>query len=193
MAADTGALIERLGIGPCPVVGFSLGALITQELLVTRGDLVTRCVLMATRGRTDAMRSAMCPADRLLDATGSPIPAEYRAVVRALFNLSRRTLNDDEAAREWLDRFELADAAVDGYRAQLGLDHIPDRLAALRGVRVPTMVLTFEDDLIAPPHLGREVAEAIPGAVYEQVKACGHYGYLEEPETVNAALLRFLR
>src|SRR5260370_15978266 len=44
MAADTAALIEHLGLGPCDVIGYSLGGYIAQELAVTRAGLVPRLV-----------------------------------------------------------------------------------------------------------------------------------------------------
>jgi pimeloyl-ACP methyl ester carboxylesterase len=50
MAADTAALIEHLGLGPCDVIGYSLGGYIAQELAVTRADLVRRLVLLAGAG-----------------------------------------------------------------------------------------------------------------------------------------------
>ena len=50
MAADTAALIEHLGLGPCDVIGYSLGGYIAQELAVTRAGLVRRLVLLAGAG-----------------------------------------------------------------------------------------------------------------------------------------------
>lgn len=55
------------------------------------------------------------------------------------------------------------------------------------------MVVAFADDMLTPPDLGREVAEAIDGCRYELVERCGHYGYLERPDAVNALLIDFLR
>src|ERR1700733_6517112 len=40
MAHDLAGLIEGLGLAPCRVVGFSLGAMIAQELALARPDLV---------------------------------------------------------------------------------------------------------------------------------------------------------
>ena len=51
MAADTAALIEHLGLGPCDIIGYSLGGYIAQELAVTRADLVRRLVLLAGPAR----------------------------------------------------------------------------------------------------------------------------------------------
>ncbi|MEU1943802.1 alpha/beta hydrolase [Streptomyces sp. NPDC020125] len=192
MVGDVAGLIEHLGIGPCRVVGTSLGAFITQELALARPDLVRRAVLIATRGRTDALRAAITRAEIELHDAGVDIPVRYAAVVRALKSLSPRTLDDGEAMADWLDLFELSPAAGPGQRAQMELSTLGHRLEAYRGIRVPCQVIAFADDLITPAHLAREVADAIPGAEYELIEGCGHYGYLEDPATVNKVMVEFL-
>jgi pimeloyl-ACP methyl ester carboxylesterase len=57
MAADTAALIEHLGLGPCDVIGYSLGGYIAQELAVTRADLIRRLVLLAGAGPRRVVRA----------------------------------------------------------------------------------------------------------------------------------------
>ena len=56
MAADTAALIEHLRLGPCDIIGYSLGGYIAQELAATRPDLIRRLVLMAGPGQRRPMR-----------------------------------------------------------------------------------------------------------------------------------------
>ncbi|MBW8091518.1 alpha/beta fold hydrolase [Streptomyces hygroscopicus subsp. hygroscopicus] len=192
MVGDVVGLIEHLGTGPCRVVGTSLGAFVAQELALSRPDLVCRAVLMATRGRTDVLRAALNRAETELYDAGTHLPARYAAVVRALKSLSPRTLDDDAAMADWLDLFELSSAAGPGQRAQMELSKLDHRLRAYRDIRVPCQVIAFADDLITPAHLAREVADAIPGAAYELIEGCGHYGYLEDPGTVNKVTVGFL-
>ena len=52
-------------------------------------------------------------------------------------------------------------------------------------------MLGFADDVVTPPYLGKEVADAIPGAKYQQIADTGHLGFLERPEVVNTAILDF--
>ncbi|MGI5340808.1 alpha/beta fold hydrolase [Streptomyces sp. CA-181903] len=59
-------------------------------------------------------------------------------------------------------------------------------------ITTPVLVVGFADDVLAPAPLGREVAEAIPGARYEQLPDTGHLGFLERPEAFNSVLLDFL-
>ncbi|MEZ7154942.1 alpha/beta fold hydrolase [Streptomyces sp. MAD19A] len=193
MVADTAALIEVLEIGPCLAVGTSLGAQIVQELLLTRPDLVKKAVLMATRGRADLMRKAMAEAEIALHDSGVKLPQAYAAVIRATQNLSPRTLADPELARDWLELLEMARPMGPGERVQLNFSAMADRLSAYRAISRPCHVLAFSDDMITPPHLGREVAQAIPGATFELIEDCGHYGYLENPDAVNKSIIEYFR
>ncbi|MFJ8661918.1 alpha/beta fold hydrolase [Streptomyces sp. NPDC093795] len=191
MVGDVAGLVERLALGPARIVGTSMGAFVAQELSLARPDLVRQTVLMATRGRTDALRAALTRAETELHDSGVILPARYAAVLRALKFLSPRTLDDERELTDWLDLFELAPPAGPGLRAQMEVSRLENRLAAYRGIRVPCQVIAFADDLVTPPHLGREVADAIPGAVFELIEGCGHYGYLEDPAAVNKAMVQF--
>jgi 3-oxoadipate enol-lactonase len=67
-----------------------------------------------------------------------------------------------------------------------------DRGAALESLRVPTLVLTGEDDPLYPPRLARAMARRIPGAELLEIEDAGHLSNLEQPERFNAAVLDFL-
>ncbi len=195
MVADTAALIEHLGAGPALVVGTSLGARITQELALARPDVVRGVVMIATYGRSTPMLEAFSHGERELYDRGVELPAEYYAAVTAHLNLSPHTLANDRDARDWLDIIGFGGQARSaGVRAQLNLHEREDnRLAAYRGIDRPALVIGFADDRTLPVFLAREVAEAIPGARYEEIDRAGHFGYLERPEAVNELLIAFLR
>lgn len=191
MMADTAALIEDLGIEPCRVVGFSLGAMLVQELLVSHDGLVSQAVLIATRGRSDVLSAQMSAGERDLVERGVDLPPRYASYIRAIQCLSPRTLNDEQRARDWLDIFDMSAAESYLTRAQLGLEMIADRREAYQKIRCPCLVVAFGDDLIARPQLCREVAQSIPDCGFTEIAGCGHYGYLEAPAAVNDAILGF--
>ncbi|GAA3339028.1 alpha/beta fold hydrolase [Amorphoplanes nipponensis] len=192
LVGDVAGLIEHVGAGPCHVVGTSMGAFVAQELALRRPELVRRAVFMATRGRTDRLRAELTRAEIELHDAGITLPPRYAAVVRALKSLSPRTLDDERQVADWLELFEFSPAAGPGQRAQMEISRLSDRRPAYAGITVPCQVIAFADDLITPPHLGREVAGAIAGARFELITGCGHYGYLEDPETVNKCIVDFL-
>ena len=192
LVGDIAALIEYLGNGPARIVGTSLGSRIVQELALARPDLLLQAVMMAAHGRTDAVQSTLSAGERALYDAGIELPPKYYAAITALLNLSPRTLNTHSTVQEWLEVFEFSGSRISaGVRAQLAVDDFADRLPAYRRITVPSLVIGFAEDLMTPPHLAREVAEAIPEARYEEIEGCGHFGYLERPAEVNKLLVKF--
>jgi pimeloyl-ACP methyl ester carboxylesterase len=192
LVGDVTGLIEQLcGGGPARLVGTSMGAHVVQEVALARPDLVRQAVLMATRGRTDAFRGALAAAEAALYARADQLPPAVNAVWKVIQSFSPHTLNDEAQARTWLDLLELFPPPVEVLRAQVDLETMTHRLDAYRGITARTMVIAFADDLITPPHLNKEVADAIPGSRYEVIAHSGHFGYLERPAEVNAVLLDF--
>jgi pimeloyl-ACP methyl ester carboxylesterase len=191
MVEDTAGLIGAIGGGPCRVVGFSLGGIITLETILRYPDLVSQAVIMGTRARTDALHAAMSAAVAELEDSGITLPAGYAAIVRAMQYLSPRTLNNEQQLRDWLDVFELSPPDAASNRAQRGLDLIPNRLEDYRKITASCLVIGYQDDLVVPAFFCREIAEAIPDSRYEEVPGCGHYGHLERPAEVNALIVGF--
>jgi pimeloyl-ACP methyl ester carboxylesterase len=189
---DTAGLIEALGVGPCRLVGTSMGAIIATELAVRRPDLVRCCVLMAIRARADAARQALAAADRALARSSIQLPAVYDAPMTVVQMFSPATLNDDAAVSTWLDIFEMSAGRRASAGGQTGIDLTSDRREVLREVTVPCRVISFSDDLICPPHLCAEVADAIPDCDFVEISRCGHLGHLERPGEVNSAIIEFL-
>nr|WP_235831436.1 alpha/beta fold hydrolase [Gordonia zhaorongruii] len=194
LVADTAAVIEHFG-GPAFVVGTSMGARITQELALSRPDLVRAAAMLGTYGRTTPLVSAMNEGEKALMDAGQTLPESYHAVVTAHMNLSPRTLLDDRAAQDWLDIIGFGGQGNSaGVRAQLNIpERDQNRLSAYRGIGKPCLVVGFADDRTLPVHLAREVADAIPGARYEELVDAGHYGYIERPDAVNEILIGFLK
>ncbi|TQM29024.1 alpha/beta fold hydrolase [Nocardia bhagyanarayanae] len=192
LVADTAGLIELLDEGPALVVGTSMGARVAQELALARPDLVRKAVFMAGHGRLDQFQKTLSLGEHDLDASGVKLPPKYEAAVTAVMNLSPATMANTNSARDWLDLFEFTGGPVTpGIRAQRKMDHDFDRVQAYRAISVPCLGIGFADDRMIPPYLTREVADAIPGARYQEIPDAGHFGYLERPEAVNKILLDF--
>lgn len=192
LVADTEGLIEALDAGPCRLVGTSLGALVAVELAVRRPDLVSCCVLMATRARSDAVRRAVSAGERALTSSGIQLPPSYEAMVGVLQMFSPATLDDDAVVSAWLEIYEISATRRAAASGQDAIDLTSDRRDTLRAVPVPCRVIAFSDDLMCPPHLCAEVAEGIPDCNYVEIGSCGHLGYLERPDEVNSAIIEFL-
>jgi pimeloyl-ACP methyl ester carboxylesterase len=192
MIADTAELIEQLDAAPVRIVAVSMGSYIAQELMLVRPELVRSAVLMATRGRHDRARLFFNDAERQLIEAGIELPPAFDAKVRLLESFSPKTLNDDRAVGDWIDMFTMWPTKhTPGLLCQNQVAPKDNRLPAYRSIRVPTMVMGFADDVVLPPHLSREVADALPHGRYLEIPDAGHLGFIEKPQEVNAAALKF--
>ncbi len=194
MVADTAALIEELDAAPVRVIGASMGAYIAQELMLARPDLVSHGVLMGSTGRPERERKVDADADAEQQpiAADLTLPPRVDVSLRLLSSLSPKTLNDDKAASEWVALFSMvAQNPTPGMLCQIGMMPTSDRLDAYRAITAPTLVVAFADDIVVPPSLAAELADALPKGRYLQIDDAGHLGFLERPHIVNAAILSF--
>ena len=147
---------------------------------------------MATRGRQDRARDLFRIAEWELAESRVRLPPSYDAKVRLLESFSPRTLNDERAVSDWIDMFTMwPTKPTAGLRCQLGIGPEGNRLPAYRSIAAPVLIIGFADDVVLPPHLGREVADAIPHARYLEIPDTGHLGFIERPQVVNVAALNF--
>ncbi|MGW3964179.1 alpha/beta fold hydrolase [Amycolatopsis sp. NPDC005003] len=191
LVSDAVEFAEALELGPCRLVGASLGAMIAQEFALARPDLVRAVCLLGTRGRADAYRSALGRGyAQAMRATG-PDTGLFEAVVSMSQLFGPATLADDDFVAAWLSAYDFFRPGGEGAAAQYEATIGYDRVAELRGVRCPALVVAFGRDVIMPPAEARAVAGAIPSCRYAEFPDCGHFGFLERPAEVNALITDF--
>lgn len=74
-------------------------------------------------------------------------------------------------------------------RALASRDDIWSRLGELR---MPALIMTGDEDPLAPPARGQQLAQALPHARFELVPQCGHLPTLEQPARAAALFRAFL-
>lgn len=60
-------------------------------------------------------------------------------------------------------------------------------------IACPTLLVTGDEDAVAPPQSVRAMAQKIAGSRVEVLRGCGHWTPVEKPEECAALLQRFLR
>ena len=68
----------------------------------------------------------------------------------------------------------------------------PITYARLQAMRVPTLVLSGEADLLSPPALMRMLAAHIPTSRFVSLPDAGHAGFWERPQVWNGLVLEFI-
>lgn len=192
LAGDAAGVIEALGLGPCHVVGFSLGGATAQELAIARPELVRSLVLLNTWARSDGWFGAQM---RNWQSVRRYHRDDDRAFLQALeaWLLSPATMADPGARarvhRIWADDVE---QAPDGWIRQCEADIAHDAAGRLGQVRAPALVIVGEDDACTPPRYARELCALLPEASLREIPAAGHCAVFERPDEVHAAIADFL-
>ena len=69
---------------------------------------------------------------------------------------------------------------------------LSDNRADLADVPVPSLVIQSAVDAIAPPGVGRFVAQTMPDSTYYEIEAVGHCPHMSHPELTVAAMRTYL-
>lgn len=190
MADDAAALLSSLGVEHAHVAGFSGGSLIAQELALSHPDRVSSLVLVSAWARPDAYFRSMT---RFWHWLAVEAPGE-RAMLEAflLWVYTPRAhasgmvdrIIDETLAFPHPQSAGAFQRQLEAFAAHETLDRLPM-------ITAPTLVLSGECDLAAPPRFGRVVADAIPGADFEMLFGEAHQPFQESPEKFNARVDAF--
>jgi pimeloyl-ACP methyl ester carboxylesterase len=178
MAADAFGLLDHLGIERAHVAGTSMGGMIAQQMAIEAPE---RVLSLASMLSTTGDRFVGTPKLRVWSVLTRRAPNDRDAYIEYFTRVFRMIGSPAYRADEERLR-ELAAATYDrchhhpaGTARQLGAVLASgSRTAALRELRVPTVVIHGEADPLLPVRGGRATAKAIPGAELITIPGMGH-------------------
>ena len=171
------------------LVGLSLGGYLAFEVMRRASDRVERLALFDTTASADTEARR---AGRLADITKvetSGIEALVPELPGRWLLPAHRDRPDLVALMEDMARSVGARGQRNQQLAMLGR---PDSHAVLATVRVPTLVLCGEQDLVTPVADHVAIAERIAGSSFERIADCGHLSTIEQPDAVTSVLSQWL-
>ena len=194
MADDVAGLLDALGIPRTHLLGLSMGGLIAQEFALRHADRLDRLVLTGT-GAAPA-RSAVDPIEiwswvKAHDPSGEVFGGQqFVSLFSAAFLRNPDAVRDTAAMLAGNPHPVDPEAYARQAHAYLQFDSL-DRLGA---ITAPTLVVVGEQDLVTPPWIAREVADAIPGSRFEVIRGDGssHVVPIERPDDFNRLVSNFL-
>jgi pimeloyl-ACP methyl ester carboxylesterase len=177
MAVDTTGLMDHLGIESAHVVGASMGGMIAQTLAIERPRRARSLVsIMSNTGNRWSGQPTLKTFGLLLSR---PLGGREKAIEQAVktFRLigSPGYPMDEPYLRDVAGRSYDRGHSQTGVLRQLhAVSASGDRTEALRGVRVPTLVIHGDSDPLVRPSGGKATAKAIPGARLKLIEGMGH-------------------
>jgi pimeloyl-ACP methyl ester carboxylesterase len=192
MAQDVVLLCSHLGIQTAHFVGSSMGGYIVQMLAYRHASLVKSAVLSNTAMTSHSPYNVFSKALIELLKANAPLVTVIKASCAWLF--SYQFLSQPGRIEELIELqlqnpfpmtlagYEAQDAALNGF----------DSRSWVKEIKVPTLVMTADEDLVFNPRQVEALVQQIDGAQFYCFKTCGHLPHIECPEEFAKVVNKFL-
>jgi pimeloyl-ACP methyl ester carboxylesterase len=192
-AGDLAALADHLGAGDIRIAAQSMGGWTALEYALAQPGRVRALVLASTAGTI-----ARAPS---LFADPGQLPAwERKAAAAAAANQANNIhvaggerLAREQPAAHFLYQEIDALSGVDKLKLRQKLfDGLVRPADVLRTLKVPTLWLTGDEDIVYPPFLSDILSAMMPNSRVARVAQAGHSVYFERPAEFNRIVDEFL-
>jgi pimeloyl-ACP methyl ester carboxylesterase len=199
MAQHVVTFLDGVGVNTCDVLGFSLGGIIAQHMVLDRPTVFQRLILVGTapRGGEDIMHlekpslakhlqdprnTGYAVLQKIFFAPTSTSQASGEAFIARL--MQRKDDHDPPSGPK------VAKAQITAFREWERV--AGERFADLRGLRHPTLVVQgFHDEMI-PVRNSYWLAENLPNAALLAYPDAGHGSLFQYPEAFTTHAAAFL-
>ena len=185
-ADDLATLLDELKIAHAVIGGASMGGYAALAFLQLAGDRVDGLVLANTRAGADSPEARANRRNMLalLDREG-PSGVAREMMPKLLGKTTRETNPGIEANVRRL----IKQQSPIGIRSAIQrMMHRADSTPLLGQTKLPTLVITGDEDELIPVDESRSMAAAVPGATLVIIPKAGHLANLEQPDAFNSAL-----
>jgi len=199
MAKHASAFLDGLGITTCDVLGFSLGGMVAQQMVLDRPSIFRRIILAGTapQGGEDIMHLEKPSLARhfsdpslkgyaiLQKIFFAPTEPSQAAGARFIQRLAQRTEDRDLPSGP-----EVAAAQISAFRDWE--KYTGERFASLRGIRQPTLVVNGVHDEMVPVSNSYFLSENLPNAVLLTYPDSGHGSLFQFHDSFTRQAAAFL-
>ncbi len=179
---DLHGLIEHLGLERFHLAATAAGGITGIDYALSHPDRVRSLVVANTIGGVQDAE--------YLEVQHRMRPSEIQSLPEHLRELGPSYRGaDPEGTERWME-IEHASRPYGRLPAQPVRE--PITYVRLATMRVPTLVLSGQADILAPPLLMRMLAAHIPTSRFASLDDAGHAGFWERPEVWNGMVLEFI-
>ncbi|MBC6458033.1 alpha/beta fold hydrolase [Actinomadura sp. HBU206391] len=191
MADDVAALLDSKGIERAVIGGLSMGGYVTMALCRRHPEKILGMLLADTKAAADpdaVRQNRLRMADQISadDSVGILVeevlprlvgPTTFRQRALVYGRVRGLVRSAPPRAVAW---------------AQRAMAARPESFDVLRGMRVPTLVITGAEDELTTEGDARAMTDALPNAELMVIPRAGHLSAVEQPELFNQAVAEFV-
>ncbi|MDP9079638.1 MAG: alpha/beta hydrolase [Bacteroidota bacterium] len=196
MAADAVSFIEALGYNKVNLMGFSMGGMITQQILLTKPQLVNKVILSSTGSKgSDGLSelpkriaevSSLSPDDQLVHLFFASSATSEQSGKLWIARYNKRSINRDPEVTKESDGAQLT--AVLGW-AQPDAD----ALDQLKTINQPVLIVDGRYDKLVPVTNSFNLFQSLPNARLYLYPNAGHGAIFQYPDDFVHKALEFLK
>lgn len=184
--ADVVALMDSRGISSAHLAGHSMGTIVCQHVAAAQPQRVKSLVLLGPLAEPpEPARGAL--RDRAATARSEDMRPVSDTLVQVATSAATKVSHSERAAfvRELLVR-----QSAEGYARNCEALSAAQS-ADLTAITCPTLLITGDEDAVAPPAAVKRLVESIGDAEMFILTECGHWTPVECPHEVTDAMLNF--
>ncbi|WP_422358630.1 alpha/beta fold hydrolase [Reichenbachiella sp.] len=189
LTSDAIGLINALNLGPCHMVGLSMGGFVAMRMAARHRELLKSIMLIETSADLEPNKFKYNVLNTIVKLFG--VKAVINKVMPIMFG--KTFLNDPNRQGEvdyW--RGEILNNQKSITKSVTGVIQRDSVSKELGKVSVPTLVIAGDEDVATTLEKARNIKLKIPQAHLAVIKRAGHSSTIEEPRQVIEAMEVFL-
>jgi pimeloyl-ACP methyl ester carboxylesterase len=188
-AADIARVLDHAEVGRAAFAGVSIGGYILFEFWRRLRGRVAALALINTKAGADspdARAARLKTADDVMERGTEPF---FASMLPKLLGKTTHATRPDlvDRALQMMRKMSPEDVAM----VQRGMAERPDSGATLKGINVPTLIVTGDEDIMTGIPEADFMHQNISGSQIKVISKAGHYSAWEKPEEVGLVLRQF--
>ncbi len=189
-AADFAKVMDDAEVGRAPMIGVSIGGYALFEFWQRQPDRISALGLFNTKASADSAEAQavrLRSAEDVLQRGTEPFLESMIPKLLGKSTIEARPDLVDGALRMMRKTSPQGIAEV-----QRGMAERPDSVAILKTIRVPTLIVTGDEDLLTGISEAQLMHQYITGSELRVILKAGHYAVWEQPAEAVKVLRQFL-
>jgi 3-oxoadipate enol-lactonase len=189
-AADLARVLDHEGIGRATFAGVSIGGYVLFEFWRKFRPRVEALILCNTKAQADTSEARAGRLQAAADVRERGTEPFFESLVPKLIGKTTLSTRPDlvEGALRMMRKMSAEDVAL----VQKGMAERSDSVETLKGINVPTLIVTGDEDIFTGVSEAELMQRNIPGSQMKVIAKAGHYSLWEQPEEVGKLLRQFL-
>jgi 3-oxoadipate enol-lactonase len=189
-AADLARVLDHEGIGRATFAGVSIGGYVLFEFWRKFRPRVEALILCNTKAQADTSEARAGRLQAAADVRERGTEPFFESLVPKLIGKTTLSTRPDlvEGALRMMRKMSAEDVAL----VQKGMAERSDSVETLKGINVPTLIVTGDEDIFTGVSEAELMQRNIPGSRMKVIAKAGHYSPWEQPEEVGKLLRQFL-